>query len=411
MGNKQDKSPYIAINGNTIECDDFDNMEIKSGTNVKDNSDTNPKTNSDTKSNSNTKPNSDTKTNSKRKNSMNTSGSKSGDVELLEKLKKEVDSMGLNGDLAKIFLNYNEEIILNYYESDSAINIFKQNNEKSLSLALQLPKSDRGLMFKYFPSVPFKLILVMAKNINFNAVNANGEIFLYKYNDVAGNLKHTCEIIEAIDDININLVVKNMTFFETLIRDGVLTNNEKKLVEFFEILEKKKYNFNKCGYHKDTFLTQMLVNMPKATFNLANTMKLESFDITTESRWLFHILKHELIHLHNYIYHMFLRENYVKLFLGLYSNLYVNVWGNKFIIFLKKAVTINEQKTIDCLHYKNEKGNTIIHLMADYHDKQTLQFCVRYFHNKLNVGVNNDGKTPLTLYNESDFKTVLQLAQ
>ena len=104
---------------------------------------------------------------------------------------------------------------------------------------------------------------------------------------------------------------------------------------------------------------------------------------------------------------MLKRKDYIKILFGLYSNLYIDVWGNKFIIFLKKASDIYEEKITHCLNYKNEIGNTVIHEMAKYHDKLTLQFCVNYFP-ELNIGPNNEGKTPLVLYNENKLENRLQ---
>lgn len=391
MGNKVNKNEYITINGNAVICDDFDNMSLA---NVNLNSDTNTNnTNSINNTNTTGNPKVDINTNK---------------LEKLTKLVNAVDCKEGNNNLEKIFKDYSENVILDYYESDSAITIFKRNDNKALQLAHNLPKNDRQLMFKYFSKVPTELILVMSKNINFNAVNDKGETFLYQYDVIKENLDSLCAILENVNDININLIVKNRTFLEELIRYKELPNNETKLVTFFELLEKRNYNFNKFCYYKDTFLTQTLVNIPKMKLNFANTMKLKSFDITIESRWLYHILTHFVDDVHNYIYYMFQRDDYKKLFMGLYSNLYIDMWGDKFIVFLKKACSLNDKKTFDCINYKNEKGDTIIHLMAECHDKQTLQFAVRYFKQILQIGANDKGKTPLMLYEESNFKNILE---
>jgi hypothetical protein len=129
--------------------------------------------------------------------------------------------------------------------------------------------------------------------------------------------------------------------------------------------------------------------------------------VAIESRWLYHILTNKLDVVHNYIHYMFKREDYKRLFFELYKNLYINVWNEKFIIFLKKASTYDNNKTYECINYQNETGNTVIHLMAKCHDKQTLQFCVNYFC-ALTFGPNNEGKTPLVLYNESKLKNKLK---
>jgi hypothetical protein len=105
---------------------------------------------------------------------------------------------------------------------------------------------------------------------------------------------------------------------------------------------------------------------------------------------------------------MFQRDNYNKLIFGLYRSLYIDVWGDRFIVFLKKVLEFSKTTCIECLNYTNKKGNTVIHLMARMHDKQTLQYCVHTFQKVVNIEANNDGKTPLMLYNESSFKTLLK---
>jgi hypothetical protein len=144
------------------------------------------------------------------------------------------------------------------------------------------------------------------------------------------------------------------------------------------------------------------------TFNLSKTMLLKSFDITIESRWLYHMLTRQLDNIHNYIYYMFKRDDYVKLFFELYKKLFIDRWDDKFIIFIRKAYLVKNNKSIECLNYKTDKGNTIIHLMAANHDKITLQFVVNNFKDDLKIESNNEGKTPLIIYNESSFKTILQ---
>lgn len=105
---------------------------------------------------------------------------------------------------------------------------------------------------------------------------------------------------------------------------------------------------------------------------------------------------------------MFRRDDYVKLFFGLYNKLYIDRWNDKFIIFIRKASIINYNKLIECLNYKDDIGDTIVHLIAFNHDKLTLQFVVTYFKDDLKIEANNEGKTPLMLYNESNFKMILQ---
>lgn len=397
MGNNTSTQEYISINGNMVECDGFDNIKIsKSNEN-----------NKITTVNKSTSAITYTPTNVIMDKTNSTSNKKS-----LEDLIKEIENLKPHSSpiidksekvfkesIERIFKDYDQNTILDYYESDEAVTLLTRNNRKSLILAQNLPKSDRGLMFKYFPDVPLELVIVMSKQINFNATNERKQTFLYE-DDVFKYIGYITDLIDKIDDININLIVNRYTFLAHLIRRNYSLPNDNELSKLFGVLEAKKYNFNNFCFYNDTILTQMLMKYPGKIFNLAEMMKLKTFNISIESRWLYHILDTKLDELHNYVYYMFQREDYKKLLFNLYNNLYINVWGDKFIIFLKKVIVTNSEKTYDCLRYKDESGNTILHSMAKNHDKLTLQFCVNYF-TELDFESDNMGSELLKLYNES----------
>lgn len=140
-------------------------------------------------------------------------------------------------------------------------------------------------------------------------------------------------------------------------------------------------------------------------------MKVEPYDIAIESRWLYFVLTEKLDHLHNYIIYMFQRKKYDDLFLRLYRNLYIDIWNDRFIVFLHKAAQVSSKKCIECLNYCDEDNNSIVHLMAQYHDKATLSFTLRYFQGHFKIKPNNEGKTPLQLYDESSIKNLLKFEQ
>ena len=85
-----------------------------------------------------------------------------------------------SNNIDEIFKNYDEKTILDYYKSDSIIEILMLNNDKSLKLANALPVNKEKLIFKYFPIVPVNLIIIMSKNIDFNVLDENKETFLFK---------------------------------------------------------------------------------------------------------------------------------------------------------------------------------------------------------------------------------------
>lgn len=325
-----------------------------------------------------------------------------------------------SNNVSDVLKNYDEQTISDYYKSDSIIEIFKLNNDKALQLANALPVNKEKLIFKYFPVVPVNLMIIMSKNMNLNVLDNNKETFLFKklkkgdmfifdFNLlIKKHIIYITKFLNNVDNIDVNLTDKNkQTFFEKLISDRRLKDYDT-TSNLIQSLEKQNYNFNKLDHNKRTFLTQMLIINPDMTFYLAKTINIKSFDITIESRWLYHILTHHLEDIHNYICYMFQRDDYVKLFFELYNKLYIDRWNDKFIIFIRKAYSINNNKTIECLNYKSDKGNTIIHLLALRHDKLTLQFIVNRFKDYLKIEPNNEGKTPLMLYNESSFKMILQ---
>lgn len=59
------------------------------------------------------------------------------------------------------------------------------------------------------------------------------------------------------------------------------------------------------------------------------------------------------------------------------------------------------------LTYADDDGNTVIHKMADCHDKLLLYPLVNKFKTKLNLGPNKEGKTIADLYNCSKLTILL----
>lgn len=310
--------------------------------------------------------------------------------------------------LVDIFAFYEEEIILDFYESKICVDLLKQNNIFSIKLAQLMPKNNRFLLQFYFVKVPVEILIIMKDKLDFNAVQNNGCTFLHwNGNTISTNIDYVCDLIDKIDDLDLNKLYNCRTFLDHLfefVESSSLPPTEK-LINLFKILEQKKYNFNHFCYQEDTFLTIALRNHPNMSFQLAVTMKLSTFDITIESRWLYHLLTNSLDHLYNYICYMFQRDDYPKLFLNLYRNLYIDTWGDKFIVFLKKADSIHHKKTIECMEY-TDNGDTILHLMAQYHDKTTLQFSLCYF-STLNPKPNGKGKTVDNLYENSKIQNML----
>lgn len=177
--------------------------------------------------------------------------------------------------------------------------------------------------------------MLCQKNIDFNVLNDNNETFLFKKLEkgdmyisqfdkiIKDHLNYITTLLNNVDNIDVNLENKNgQAFFEELISKRRLENyvNTSNLIQS---LEKQNYNFNRLDHENRTFLPRMLICTPDMTFNLSKTMLLKSFDITTESRWLYHMLTHQLDNIHNYIYYMFKRNDYVKLFFKLYKKLFL----------------------------------------------------------------------------------------
>lgn len=329
---------------------------------------------------------------------------KSTNTQNLKELTKEISSkthdVNLITQLKTTFEKYNENVILDFYESDDAVYYLKKNDIFAIKLAELIPKNNRPIIHKYFIDIPVEIIIIMKDKLDFNALS-KGYRFLYYSKLVIKNLSYVCNLIENIDNIDLNLTVETYTFLDHILIQDNLSEIRIKLMQLFQVLDKKKYNFNHLCCNRNTFLTQMIISHPKLTRDLAKTILLDSFDFTVESRWLYLIVNDHLMELNWYIYYMFQRTYHKASFIKLYNNLHTNVWNDKFNIFLKTAVAFDRQKTIKCMNYVNEDGDTIIHLMAKYHDKITLQFCVTYFNDNLKIKPNNLGKTPSQLYNES----------
>lgn len=375
MGNQAEKEQYVTINENMVTCKDFDDMVIDK-----------------------TKPSNKIDTFTKHK--------------LLSTL---IDTINKSKDIANdVFNNYDEEIILDYYESTECLEILQKNDKKAKQLAQLLPPNKRMLAWKYFRCVPANLIIVMTNSINFNLVNKNNETFLfqkiegYAYSDdIKKHINHICFLLKNIDSIDVNLRNnRNMTFFEYLINNSYIKGGAED-IELIELLEQKKYNFNKINSEKTSCLTYMLRCNSCYASNFAQMIRLESYDIALESRWLYHLLNKDIT-LNSYVNYMFTRKKHDDLILRFYTNLYIDVWGDKFIVFLQKIADNNKAKCIECLNYRDENDDTVVHHMARAHDKQTLLFTIRYFKVDLIIKPNKDNKMPLDLYEESSLKNLLK---
>lgn len=324
----------------------------------------------------------------------------------VETLKSKVTKENLR-NFESIFAEYDENTVLEYYNTKHAIELLTKNDVLSIKLAQIIPKTTKPLIHKYFPKVPFNILILMKDKLDFNSLN-NNHTFLFN-NTVPTNIEYVCKLINAIDNLDINAHWNGLPFLYGLLHNYMLDTTD--LTKLFETLDSHKYDFNDFGYDRDTFLTYALYRNPKMIFDLANTLRITSFNISIESRWLYFLITKELTHVHNYIYYMFTRDDYSKLFYELYKNLYIDTWGDSFIVFLKKAITVNKPKSIECMKYVDTNtGNTILHLFGQCHDKQTMQFCLWYFKTN-NAHVNHQNKTALDMYQNSAIKNVLTIKE
>lgn len=329
---------------------------------------------------------------------------------MLEKLISDVNKAKTKEDIVEIFSLNQSDVIDDFYCSDELINLLKMNNSKSDLLAMLLPKSERDLIRKYFnSSVPYQILLLMGKNLDYNILNENGNTFLYAtWNN---NIPYVIELIKNISDININHINKiGMTFLMEKANFVIPDSKLKQFIKLIKLLAQKKvYNFNVLNICGNSILSILLSSNGNSNFSFSRLISIEEYDITIECNWL-HILiaNHQKNKIHNYLHFMLNRSDYKRLIHNLFNIYHYTSCENDFMYLLQECDRMNNTKTRETLQYTDLDGNTIIHLMAKRQCKKLLKFTLDHFNN-LDIKENKNGKMPFDIYMENTIKNKLKM--
>lgn len=321
-----------------------------------------------------------------------------------ENIISEVMKKTINTDISYIFDGYDKETILDVFEDKAIVSIICETHllyDKPTQLAKLLPKSDRPLIF-YYTKARLDIFKLLLPSLNCNALKNNLTILFYL------DMSHIIEVLRYCDNFNVNHEQNGsrFTFLEKMIASCQIEYSSDNLTTLFELLKKHKYNFNHLSYNKMSFFTMVLYKKSYILNIMLDIIKFKDFDISVDSEWIHYLIRNnKLKELHDVMCHMYARQDYHRLFIGFYNNLYIHTWDDEFISFLKKCYFTFENRTIDALKYADENGNTLFHHMAMKHDKKHLQFAYTHFSKNPELFElrNKDDKTAKDLFTLSKF--------
>ncbi len=303
-------------------------------------------------------------------------------------------------EIEQLFTKYSHKAIMHFY-LEYSIEYLKKNDIKAIFIAKLLPINKKyNLINRYVNAkIDTKLITIMANNLNLNHVDKNNKTFLFKISVNIDEIDYLCKLFSCCD-INVNHVYLCKTFLMEIIHKYTITReNLPKYIKLITILANKNYDFNitnQCDY---SILTQFLMYKPDLRFYCSKLIGIKNYDVSKECFWLYTMVNKHWDEIHNYLYEIFSREDYIHILYDIYKNYHYPTYEDDFIRILIKMCKMDNRRTIEMLNYINsENGNTLLHEIAIRRGKKLLNFITYYFSGKVIIKQNNENKYPYDLY-------------
>jgi hypothetical protein len=272
---------------------------------------------------------------------------------------------------------YDLEILLNWYETH--LDLLCSEDEKSEILAKLMPKNDRNFIWPLYRNmVPIKILKIIAPNIKFR------KHFLFQvpnnrsWKEIISYIISLIEHIEHIDNIPIHNISKSGdAFLSTLsVKNNFWHDNLNSIQKLFKILSDHGFNFKRSN---QSLLSYLVTRHPDYIFNYRLLVAPESYDISKDCEWLQTLFRDYSDNIvHNYVWQLLQRKDYEKFLYNSYKNINY-IWSVEYLKFIMKCNTMNHKKTLDMLHYTDNAGNTVIHYIAQRHDKLLLHHIITLF--------------------------------
>jgi ribosomal protein L30E len=307
-------------------------------------------------------------------------------------------------DIKKILSEYTKKTVVTFYKTAKCISFFRKKDQKAIILASLVPQTKINLIQIYFNAqIPIEMYKLM-ENLDFNSLDKNKETFLFRIqSDMIGYLN---KVLNITDKIDINFQQNSRTFLMYIVNNHI-TKFTKDYYELIEILVRQNFDFNVKYITGHTVLSIALAYNKHLVFHLADFMKIESYDITIEVYWLYLLLNNHYDHIHNYIYYIGLRKDYMSLLYRLFKSYSYPSCDHDFTMFLIKW---NQQTSKilkkACIEYVDSDGNTVVHLMAARRCKKLLAYINDIFPD-IKFKPNNKGLTIQDLYVQNKVKNRL----
>ena len=275
-----------------------------------------------------------------------------------------------------------------------------------------LPKNTQNLIFLLTEGhIDIGSIEEMSNKIDINFIGDNNETCLFHISDIT----YLISILSSNKlHFNINHVNNNRhTFFtKLLVKKTKITEIQFKTI--INILIKNNYDFNKIHNGQSVLDIVCLHNI-----NLIdNIVRISNYDVTSTTLWLYTLIhSHQFDKLQSVLSIIVCRPDY-KSFLNKIINSYFYASADADILLIMNLIrSIDNEKLVELIMYKNTDGNTVLHVAAIYHFDRIIQFILLSVKINLKFDKNIDdkttgcsgpsGKTPSELYTENSIINIL----
>lgn len=259
-------------------------------------------------------------------------------------------------------------------------------------------------IFDLIPNLAYEHLYMLKDKIDLYALNKNKENILF----LISNTKTLDKIIKEDKEFNINQInVHQSNFLQVQ-----LTKKDWKpnfLNDLIDTLNERDFDFN----HKGNFNT-LLINqlISSEIFNVRSTMKLISkpkFDVNNDYFWIhLSILKdNDFEYLSGLLWSLLKRPDHIiflNTLIAKYNSLPTS--EEEIIIVIRQLASISNKKIISMINYKDPNGNTVLHYAAINGYKKLIRILNGMF--TLQIFQNNDGLTPLDLYEKHKIRNILK---
>lgn len=306
-----------------------------------------------------------------------------------------------------VFRNYTKNVILPYlsYNTDEILTHHKIVLPIIIALHPEIifNLATRDHFNIFFPTI--------AKKINGNLVDSHNQTFMFyiqKFNNIT-------TVLRSDLDFNVNHTCKSgMTFLTSYLRYNTLTRYQ--YYELLPLLQERNYNFNNVSTMNRSIFSA-ISNLNTGTIDheiLKDLLNMPEIDVTIELTWLKLIIDNygksynANAEFCNAMLIISIRNDYASFLFKLITKYIYYLTEEDFLKIILTFESKARGKLINMLQFKDDNGNTFIHVAARHRYKKILNLTLNLTSlDNIKIGKNNDNKYPLDLYLENKLETRL----